>query len=52
MNYILHFFFKIQYNIGFRNKRSSYINPFPKKKPHEKLEIVIKTYSIHLTFFK
>jgi hypothetical protein len=29
MNYILHFFFTIQYNIGFRNKRNAYINPFP-----------------------
>jgi hypothetical protein len=29
MNYILHFFFTIQYNIGFRNKRNGYINPFP-----------------------
>jgi hypothetical protein len=26
------FFFTIQYNIGFRNKRNAYINPFPKKK--------------------
>ena len=24
------FFFTIQYNIGFRNKRNAYINPFPK----------------------
>ena len=32
MNYILHFFFTIQYNIGFRNKCNAYINPFPKKK--------------------
>ena len=51
MNYILHFFFTIQYNIGFRNKHNAYINPFPKKK-HGKLEIVIKTYSIHLTLLK
>ena len=51
MNYILHFFPTIQYNIGFRNKRNAYINPFPKK-THEKLQIVIKTYSIHLTLFK
>jgi hypothetical protein len=29
MNYILHFVFTIQYNIGFRNKHSAYINPFP-----------------------
>ena len=29
MNYILHFFFTIQYNIGFRNKRNAYINLFP-----------------------
>jgi hypothetical protein len=29
MNYILHFFFTIQYNIRFRNKRNAYINPFP-----------------------
>ena len=28
MNYILHFFFTIQLNIGFRNKRNAYINPF------------------------
>ena len=24
-------FFTIQYNIGFRNMRNAYINPFPKK---------------------
>ena len=24
------FFFTIQYNIGLRNKRNAYINPFPK----------------------
>ena len=52
MNYILHFFFTIQYNIGFRNKCNAYINPFPKKKTHEKLQIVIKTYSIQLTLLK
>jgi hypothetical protein len=28
MNYI---FFTIQYNIGFRNKRNTYINLFPKQ---------------------
>ena len=28
-----------------------YINPFPKK-THEKLQTVIKTYSIHLTLLK
>ena len=32
MNYTLHFFFTIQYNIGFRNKRNDYINTFPKTK--------------------
>ena len=32
MNYILiHVFLTIQYNIGFRNKRNAYINPFPKE---------------------
>jgi hypothetical protein len=41
-------FFTIQYNIGFRNKRNAYINPFPKK-THEKLQIVIQTYSITYT---
>ena len=32
MNCVLHFFVTIKYNIGFRNKRNAYINPFPKIK--------------------